>query len=299
MMKKQLLTSAAALLVLLGSTQVVLAQRSRDAGASLIEVVSTKERAKKLKATGETAANGIQVAVKTTPRFELSDENQDSVSKNDRKNIVPWIEITVPFVTVPAAKDKSAKGKSNPAAQPTSWLENVEVYVEMLTPVLNNQGRMEFGVLSGSATLAPVRNYHPANSGEKGSVTHNVKFYVSPYIVSRYIASLGLSGEKLRAMIATCPVRVMFRHNNKAYTGQFVQEKEFGEQVKMIEQENGEKISLPRNIGSASVGGLFKMYDSDSRSLLGISEIIPASKTPWAWIGYDFQEHTLDEAVRR
>ncbi len=290
MMKKQILTGAAVLLCLLGGAQPAFAQRGEKA-SPMIRVISTKEIAANMKVSSESAVNGILVAPRNTPRVELSDENQESVSKNERKNMIPWVEISVPFGTLAVTEEKSAKRKGdtyNPAAQPGSWLENVDVQVEMVVPVLNHNGKKEYGIVTGNAVLAPIQNFRAAGKEKAPYITHLVKFYVSPYIVSRYVASTGVSSEKLKKLLSVCPVRVEFRYGSQRFGGIKTQDKDFADQVKAL------------GFPAVAARQLFETYDKDSRSLYGIAGgIIPASKTPWAWIGYDQQEHTLDEAARR
>ncbi len=289
-MKKQFLTGAAVLVCLLGSALPAYAQRGEKA-VPMIRVISTKDAAANMKVSNENAMNGIQVIPRSTPRVELSDENQESVSKNERKNMIPWVEISIPFGTLAVTEEKGSKKKwdsYNPAAQPGSWLENVDVQVELLVPVLNHNGKKEYGIITGNAVLAPVQNFRSAGKEKAPYIAHLVKFYVSPYIVSRYVASTGVSSEKLKKLLSVCPVRVEFRYGSQRSSGFKAQDKDFAEQVK--------SLGFP----AVAARQLFETYDKDSRSLYSVAGgIIPASKTPWAWIGYDQQEHTLDEAARR
>ncbi len=282
-MKKQFLAGITVLLVLAG-VQPVFAQQG-EKSTPLIQVISTKETAKNLKVDNEYAAMGIQVERKNTPQIQY-DEHQETVSKNEKKSAVPWLQISVPFRTLAVAADRKNKD-GNSAALRDSWLEDVDIDIELIVPVLNHNGKKEYGILKGTATLAPVRN-HNINAGTSPYIYHNVKFYVSPYIVARYIMSSGVKADKLEKMIPDCPVRVLFRYGKQEFGGVKIQSKRFDEQAKAL--------GLP----AKTTKELFTTYDKESRSLYTVpGGIIPAGKTPWAWIDYDHQEHTLDDVPRR
>lgn len=299
-MKNKILTCAAVLLLLAAGLQPLQAQAPRrpSAGrsAELIQILGSER-----KGSGDIAGNiksYITSGAKLTPQFQLA-EHQETASKQENQTAVPWIEVTIPFTTNLAAKD-------------VPWLENVVATVELMLPVVNDRMQQEWGVLRGTFNLAPVANRAAGRHGhrlggilkeEKGQAYHILRAYVSPYVVSRYLIAPGDDSKKLRNLLKGCPIRVTLNYNSRDYMDGRPVTEDFLKAAQGVPFLGSSEslAAVAKKMGPLQMTGtMFQSYDRNRRAFFELNDVvIPGSKTPWAWIDYDRQEHTIDESPRR
>lgn len=252
------------------------AASAASGGKNLITVIGSKGSAE----NNETPYTSITSSLKSTPRF-LIDGVSYETSKQEKRNAKGWIEIIIPF--------KTELSKESP------WLENIRVNVDVLIPVVNEQQQVEWGVLSGSALLAPVAN-GPTEPGKVYGY-HNVRMFVSSYIVTRYVA-LRSDRKRFEKIVEGFPVSVTFTYENAAYTGGRPASKDF---LKICTAKDapafpGGKLTASTD---AETAALFKYYQKNRRAFFVLNDaIVPASKTPWIWFEFDKQENTIDDQQR-
>ena len=225
-------------------------------------------------------------------------DEQKPMTKNERKNSKPWIEITVPFKT---KLDQTGM---------TRWLENVEISVEIMTPMLSDRQKpqVEWGILRGTATAAPIANIPRDKNkilggnilAEKdGYAYHVIRFYVSPSVVARYLILPNTEMKTLAEMIPGLPVRVKFLYDKEEYSGTGVMSKGYIKSLSKLDAFKKMLKSAPKEDSVKDVQDLFAKFDESPRTFFTVENaILPASKTPWAWFDYDRQEHTVDDMQR-
>jgi len=299
MMKMRMWITAVLLALLLIEVVPVQAQSKRKAakssGGTLISLIGSKVgNEEEIEGTGYRAY--LSLTPKDTPTFLLV-EHQETKSKNTRKNEKPWIEIAIPFKT-----------KINPNGT-DRWLENVSIKVELMTPILSDRQKatIEWGVLSGTATLAPIANvargknkyYSGYTLFEKdGYCYHIIRFFISPAAVSRFLLLPEMDVKTLREMVPGMPVRVTFTYDKEEFTAVSAMSKNY---IKIVSKSDAfKKMKVdPKEDSTKDTLALFAKYDDSPRSYFVIENtILPTSKTPWAWLDYDRQEHTLDDSQR-
>lgn len=219
----------------------------------------------------------VKTIFQETPRV-LIDNVTISHSKKDKKNARNWwVEIRVLFTPARAA----AKTES-------PWLENVQAEIEMLYPMVNDKQRLEWGVFKGSATLSPIL----ADGDE-----HVVRFFVPPHIIYRYCAFREKNFQKL--VDNGLPVLVLFRvGGDMVYGGRGA-----GSSLVKVAPEFPGKIKIGTAIQENQ--RMFDFYRENTRSFFPVENaIVPASKTPWAWLELDDKdkdaalETTIDDQQR-
>jgi len=297
---KMWITAAVLALFLLGALPAEAQTRKRagKSGESLITLLGGKTgNAEDIEGTGVKSA--IILSAKTTPVFVMgAHDEQKQMSKNERKNSKPWIEIIIPFKT---KLDQTGANR---------WLENVEATVEIMTPMLSDRQKpqVEWGILRGTATLAPVANVPKEKNkilsgnilAEKdGYAYHVIRFYVAPSVVARYLLLPSLEMKTLAEMIPGLPVRVKFLYDKEEYIGIGVMSKNYIKTTSKTDAFKKMLKSAPKEDNVKDVQELFLKFDDSPRTFFTVENaIIPASKTPWAWFDYDRQEHTVDDMQR-
>lgn len=238
--------------------------------------------------------SGIQTLVRETPRF-LMDNYSYEHSRQDRKRAKGWVEIVVPFKTRRLLEKNPSTGK-DVVANP--WIENISVDIEVMVPVLNDQQRVEWGVLRGSALLAPVSNVKTRVASGSPHEYHQVRFYISPYVISRYVALKG-DAKKFEKFAAGFPVHVTFNYGNTVYSGGRPMGKDFVDVCNKAIRDHRltafpGKLDLTAS-SEVAAARMFAVYQKNPRAFFVLDDaILPVSKTPWAWFEYDKQEQTID-----
>lgn len=296
-MKNRIPVLLAVMLLLFCTGSLFAQKRGGKAGAKLIVLLNNAKDDK-----GGEAPSSIQVTVRETPRF-LMDNYTYEHSRKDKKRAKGWVEIVVPFKTERVMTKNPVTGKdmvSNP------WLENIQVDIDVLSPVLNDQQQVEWGILHGSATLAPVSNVKSRVSSGGASTPyeyHQVRFYLSPYVVARYVALKG-DAKKFIKFAAGFPVQVTFHYGNMTYSGGRAMGKDFADvcnkairEKKLLSFPGGQELVPTSEIAAAK---MFTVYQKNPRAFFVLDDaILPVSRTPWAWFEYDKQEQTIDKPRSR
>ena len=132
------------------------------------------------------------------------------------------------------------------------WLDDVEVMVEVCIPGKNKKGQTTYVVLQGRQKL---------NSIYANDDVHNVRFFIPPYAIFRYIAGLQEKMD-LKKMADELPVlvTVFWRENPICY------------------------IMRSKDADSPRRATYFKLFEKlrDSKSNYYDNVILPAEYTPWA-----------------
>ncbi len=249
-------------------------KKAASGNSSLIEIYGTKGNTEQF---ADSIPGYIKSGLFETPRFLIDGVSYEH-SKKDKRNAKGWISIIIPFKTALSAE------------QP--WLEDIEVEVNLMVPMINDRQITEWGVLTGKVKLAPVANH--LNEPNKGY--HALRVFVSPHVVSRYFAGRD-DRKRFEKIIEEMPIQVTMRYGTKAYNGGRAMGREF---VKICSGKGmpqfpvrGAKLT-PES--ESATGTLFKIYADSPRTFFVVEDaILPASKTPWAWFEYDKQETTIDE----
>ena len=281
-MKNRIIVGVLTVLLLCGASMLH-AQRSGRGGARLIQILDSKSGNGESGEIAKDIPGMITITTKSAPRYELAKGKDAPELKYSR----PWLEIAVPFKT------------NTKAGMP--WLDNVKVKVELLSPVVGPRGRWEWAVLTGDFALEPVANVGGlavppgAIIGEKGDyVYHVVRFYLSPAIVSRYFAGVSELPKNFEKILSGLPARVTITGEGGTVQGIKPAGKEFAGFVK---DKAGAKM---KNEDTAAVLARFKEYDANNRSFLELFNVVlSSSDSPWEWVDYERQEHTIKQEAGR
>ena len=245
----------------------------------------------------------VNVSQTFTPFFKI--ENEERVidmrlNERDMNNAKHWLSIDVVFSTN-APKSSSSQWKK--------WLDNVEVDIYVFVPSTNDRGNPIWAVINGKQTLASL---------QADDSRHFVRMMIPPEVIYRYFAFDGTSGDlqkdyakitsELKKLAPDLPVMAVITCNGRVVSGYQACGKEvFSRLEKAQSSSNQAKLFytyLKPDSGStptvASTAKLFKyIYDSrfnpQTYKYLP-DELLPVSKTPFAWVLFDRFEPIKESA---
>ena len=244
----------------------------------------------------------INVSPTFTPFFKI--ENEERVidmrlNERDMSNAKHWLSVDVVFTT------NSPKSAS---AQWKKWLDNVEVDIYVFIPSANDRGNPIWAVLNGKQTLASL----PADDSP-----HYVRMMIPPEAIYRYFAFDGATGDlqkdyskitsELKKLAPDLPVMAVITCNGRIVSGYQACGKEvFSRLEKTQNSSNLSKLFyayLKPEGGSSptltSTARLFKyIYDNRFNPQYKYlpDELLPVSKTPFAWVLFDRFEPIKESA---
>ena len=283
-MKNRIAVGVMTVLLLCCASMLQAQKSSGRGGASLVQILDSKSGNGESGEIAKDIPGMITVSTKAVPRYELSKGKDAPELKYAR----PWLEIAVPF------KTNTKIG--------TPWLDNLQVKVELMSPVVGPKGRREWAVLSGDFALEPVANVSglavPPGFilAEKGDyVYHVVRFYLSPATISRYFVGMSEPPKNFEKILAGIPVRVTIDGVGGApVQGIKPAGKEF---VSFVKEKVGGRLKAD---DTASTQARFKDYDANNRGYFELFDtVLSSADSPWEWVDYERQEHTKKQAAAR
>jgi len=244
----------------------------------------------------------IKVTQTFTPFFKI--ENEERVidlrqNERDMNNAKHWLCIDVAFTT----------NKPKSAAQWPKWLDNVEVEVNMFLPILDERGNVIWGVIGGKQTLASLQ----ANDGR-----HFVRMMLPPEVIYRYFAFDGASGDiakdytkitsDLKKLANDIPVVATITYGGRAVSGiQTCGKDIFSRLEKTQSSNNRAKLFYtylkPEGDGSPTAATTARLFNYINQNKFNPQtfkylpdELLPVSKTPFAWVLFDRFEPIKESA---
>lgn len=243
----------------------------------------------------------VNVSQTFTPFFKI--ENEERVidmrlNERDMNNAKHWLAIDVAFTT----------NKPKSAAQWPKWLDNVEVEINIFLPAKDERGNVSWAVIGGKQTLASLQ----ANDGR-----HFVRMMLPPEVIYRYFVFDGASDDlskdynkvtsDLKKYAGDLPIMAAISYGGRTVYGYQVCGKEVFSR-------------LDKAQGSNQRAKLFYTYlkgDGDAPTLTSTvrlfnyiiqnkfnpqtfkympDELLPVSKTPFAWVLFDRFEPIKESA---
>jgi len=244
----------------------------------------------------------INVSQTFTPFFKI--ENEERVidmrlNERDMNNAKHWLSVDVVFST----------NAPKSAAQWPKWLDNVEVEINIFFPSVDDRGNVIWSVLGGKQTLASLQ----ANDSR-----HFVRMMIPPEVIYRYFAFEGASGDlqkdyskitnDLKKFASDLPVCAAISYGGRTVWGyQTCGKDTFARLEKMQGSNNRAKLfynylkpeggSVPT---AASTARLFNYINQNKFNPQTFKympdELLPVSKTPFAWVLFDRFEPIKESA---
>ena len=237
-----------------------------------------------------------------TPFFKI--ENEERVidmrlNERDMNNAKHWLSIDVAFST-------NAPKSAN---QWPKWLDNVEVVIDVFVPTTDSRGTIGGIVISGKQTLASLQ----ANDGR-----HFVRMMVPPEVIYRYFAFDGATGDlakdyskitgDLKKIAGELPVMASISYGGRTVYGYQACGKEVLSRLDKA-QGNNRAAKLfytylkPDGDGSPTLATTARLFNYINQNKFNPQtfkympdELLPVSKTPFAWVLFDRFEPIKESA---
>jgi len=250
--------------------------------------------------TDRKAVNVIQTV---TPFFKI--ENEERVidlraNERDMSNAKHWLSIDVVFRT-------NLPTRTSPWPK---WLDNVEVEINIFLPAIDDRGNEGWAVIGGKQTLASL---------QANDTIHFVRMMVPPEVIYRYFSFDGssldplkdyskITGE-LRKLATDLPISVAISYGGRTvYAYQVCGKETFGRLDKL--QSGGNKVAqlfymrlkpssgaVPTQESTARLFDYIRQYKSNPQTFKYLpDELLPVSKTPFAWVQFDRFEPIKESA---
>ena len=245
----------------------------------------------------------INVSQTFTPFFKI--ENEERVidmrlNERDMSNAKHWLSVDVAFST----------NKPKSAAQWPKWLDNVEVEINVFLPVSDDRGNLSWAVIGGKQTLASLQ----ANDGR-----HFVRMMIPPEVIYRYFMFDGASGDlskdynkitgDLKKYANDLPVMAAISYGGRTVYGYQVCGKDVFSRLDKAQSGNQRAklfYTLVKGDGDggaptlASTAKLFNYINQNKFNPQTFKympdELLPVSKTPFAWVLFDRFEPIKESA---
>ena len=248
-------------------------------------------------------AKAINVSQTFTPFFKI--ENEERVidmrlNERDMNNAKHWLCVDVAFTTN-APRSSTSQWKK--------WLDNVEVEVNIFLPITDDRGNVGWGVIGGKQTLASLQ----ANDGR-----HFVRMMIPPEVIYRYFVFDDASGDiqkdytkitnALKKYSGDLPVMAGISYGGRTVYGYQACGKEVFSRLDKAQSSNRSAkgfYSLLKVDGEsaptlASTAKLFTYINQNKFNPQTFKympdELLPVSKTPFAWVLFDRFEPIKESA---
>ena len=234
----------------------------------------------------------VNISQTFTPFFKI--ENEERVidmrlNERDMNNAKHWLAIDVAFST----------NKPKSAAQWPKWLDNVEVEVDVFLPAADDRGNINWTVIGGKQTLASLQ----ANDGR-----HFVRMMIPPEIIYRHFVFDGTSGDiskdygkitsDLKKYASDLPVMASISYGGRTVYGFQTCGKEVFSRLEKNQSNQRTKLfyTLVKGDGDGTptAASTAKLFDYISKNKFNPqsfkympNELLPVSKTPFAWVLFD------------
>jgi hypothetical protein len=243
----------------------------------------------------------VNVSQTFTPFFKI--ENEERVidmrlNERDMNNAKHWLAIDVAFST----------NKPKSAAQWPKWLDNVEVEVNIFLPASDERGNVVWSVIGGKQTLASLQ----ANDGR-----HFVRMMLPPEVIYRHFTFDGVSDiskdynkitNDLKKYASDLPVMVGISYGGRTVYGYQTCGKDVFSRLEKAQGSNQRAklfYTLVKGDGdgtptAASTAKLFNYINQNKFNPQTFKympdELLPVSKTPFAWVLFDRFEPIKESA---
>ncbi len=242
----------------------------------------------------------INVSPTFTPFFRI--ENEERVidmrlNERDMNNAKHWLYVDVAFSTI---KPKSA-------SQWPKWLDNAEVEINIFLPISDDRGNVGWGVLGGKQTLASLQ----AIDGR-----HFVRMMVPPEVIYRYFVIDGASGDlskdyskittELKKFAGDLPVMAAISYGGRTVRGYQVCGKDVFSRLEKAQGSNQRAklfYTLLKDGDGPSAASTEKLFAYITQNKFNPQtfkympdELLPVSKTPFAWVLFDRFEPIKESA---
>ena len=242
----------------------------------------------------------INVSQTFTPFFKI--ENEERVidmrlNERDMSNAKHWLAVDVAFNT----------NKPKNASQWPKWLDNVEVEINIFVPTPDDRGNISWTVIGGKQTLASL---------QADDKRHFVRMMIPPEVIYRYFAfdSVDLSKDynkitsDLRKYASDLPVGVTITYGGRPVSTCQVCGKDIFSRLEKSQSSNQRAklfYSLVKGDGDgtptlASTAKLFSYINQNKFNPQTFKympdELLPVSKTPFAWVLFDRFEPIKESA---
>ena len=245
----------------------------------------------------------INVSQTFTPFFKI--ENEERVidmrlNERDMSNAKHWLAVDVVFST---NEPKSS------TAQWQKWLDNVEVEISVFIPAVDDRGNVGWAVIAGKQTLASLQ----ANDSR-----HFVRMMIPPEVIYRYFAFDGASGDlqkdyskitsDLKKFADDLPIAAAITCNGRTVYGYQACGKEVFSRLEKAQGSNNRAklfyTLLKPDTGSApTLATTAKLFNYINQNKFNPQtfkympdELLPVSKTPFAWVLFDRFEPIKESA---
>ena len=270
------------------------------AAASLVASAQTKSGSWAIEFPKD--AKSINVAQTFTPFFKI--ENEERVidmrlNERDMNNAKHWLSIDVVFLT------NKPKNNSWP-----KWLDDVQVEINIFLPVADAKGNISWAVIGGKQTLASLQA-----DGNR----HFVRMMVPPEVIYRYFVFDGATGElqkdyskitaDLRKIATELPIGVTITYGGRPVSAVQTCGRDIFSRLEKTQSNARSKLVytlLKPADGDATApteattGKLFSYITQNKFNPQTFKympdELLPVSKTPFAWVLFDRFEPIKENA---
>ena len=243
----------------------------------------------------------VNVSQTFTPFFKI--ENEERVidmrlNERDMSNAKHWLAIDVAFST----------NKPKSAAQWPKWLDNVEVEVNIFLPTNDERGNVVWAVIGGKQTLASLQ----ANDGR-----HFVRMMLPPEVIYRYFVFDGVTDiskdynkvtNDLKKYAADLPIVASISYGGRTVYGYQNCGKDTFSRLEKTQGSN-QRAKLFYTLvkgdgdGTPTANSTAKLFNYIIQNKFNPQtfkympdELLPVSKTPFAWVLFDRFEPIKESA---
>lgn len=245
----------------------------------------------------------VNISQTFTPFFKI--ENEERVidmrlNERDMSNAKHWLAVDVAFTT----------NKPKSAAQWPKWLDNVEVEINIFVPTPDDRGNITWSVIGGKQTLASL---------QADDKRHFVRMMIPPEVIYRYFAFDGSSGDiskdynkitnDLKKYASDLPVGVTITYGGRPVSTCQVCGKDVFARLEKNQGANQRAklfytlLKGDGNDGTPTLASTAKLFNYIIQNKFNPQtfkympdELLPVSKTPFAWVLFDRFEPIKESA---
>ena len=206
---------------------------------------------------GETFLNNekLELTILATPKSEAKDFETTLVKK--ARN---WIKVKFTYKTPKPTKQPKYK-----SYKLSSWQDDITVEAKVLIPSLTT-GKPVIAMLNGQTIYSAIK---------KDGMTHQGRFFISPYVLERHLRPGG--GFPSKSSLKDISVQLTFKDKSSKTIGMLFYG---GGKSELFTSQSGKKI-----------GAKFKAADSSAKVLKIENSILSTNETPWAYSHFDSYEN--------
>ena len=244
----------------------------------------------------------INVSQTFTPFFKI--ENEERVidmrlNERDMNSAKHWLAVDVAFIT----------NKPKSASQWPKWLDNAEIEINVFVPTADDRGNISWTVIGGKQTFASL---------QADDKRHFVRMMIPPEVIDRYFAFDGASGDlskdynkitnDLKKYANDLPIAATITYGGRPVSTTQICGKEVFSRLEKNQSNTRSKLfyTLLKSDGdsgaptAASTAKLFTYINQNKFNPQTFKympdELLPVSKTPFAWVLFDRFEPIKESA---